>query len=161
MMNTLEWDHFKWNYFNLTYTLVLSVLCLSFISNIHYKSQVHIYIYIYSSAEGILIFPFHRHMADSLRPCKWPMTCSIAGSTGFLSFPLESQQTPVLIRSINLIPAWIGNYIHFNMWVENTYPFQTSTLQPLSFGNGWVISSHTILDVWSVIHSGIWLNPYQ
>ena len=24
---------------------------------------------------------------------------------------------------INLIPAWISNYIHYNVWDEITYPF--------------------------------------
>ena len=28
-----------------------------------------------------------------------------------------------VVRSITLIPAWISNYIHYNVWDEITYPF--------------------------------------
>ena len=31
---------------------------------------------------------------------------------------------------------------------------QTSTVQPLTFGNGWVILSHTLLGMWLLIHAG-------
>ena len=31
----------------------------------------------------------------------------------------------------------------------------TSTVQPLKFGNGWVISSNILLDLWLVIHAGM------
>ena len=40
---------------------------------------------------------------------------------------------------INFNPAWISNYIHFEVWDEITYPF-------LNF-NGAMISSHTLLDM--------------
>ena len=36
---------------------------------------------------------------------------------------------------------------------------QTSTVQPLKFGNGKVISSHTLLCMWLLIHAGIKVNP--
>ena len=26
-------------------------------------------------------------------------------------------------HGLNLIPAWISNYIHYNVWYEITYPF--------------------------------------
>ena len=32
---------------------------------------------------------------------------------------------------------------------------QTSTMQPLKFGNGEVISSHTVLDMWLLIYAVI------
>ena len=32
---------------------------------------------------------------------------------------------------------------------------QTSTVQPLKFGNGQVISSHTLLGMWLLIHAGL------
>ena len=35
-------------------------------------------------------------------------------------------------------------YIQNKAWDEITDPFQTSTVVPLKFGNGWVISSHTM-----------------
>ena len=36
---------------------------------------------------------------------------------------------------------------------------QTSTVQQLKFGNGWVISSHLLLDMWLLIHAEIDVNP--
>ena len=36
---------------------------------------------------------------------------------------------------------------------------QTSLAQPLKFGNGWVTSSHTLLDMWLLIHAGIKVTP--
>ena len=32
--------------------------------------------------------------------------------------------------------TWISNYIHYKVWDEITYPFPTSTVAPLKFGNG-------------------------
>ena len=34
---------------------------------------------------------------------------------------------------------------------------QTSTVQPLKFGNGWAISSHILLGMWLLIHAGNWV----
>ena len=36
---------------------------------------------------------------------------------------MVSQLWPLLLTWINLIPAWISNYIHYNMQDEITYPF--------------------------------------
>ena len=38
---------------------------------------------------------------------------------------------------------------------------QTSTMQPLKFGNEWIISSHTVLGVWFIIHTGINVNLFK
>ena len=35
-------------------------------------------------------------------------------------------------------------HAHYKIWDEITYPFQTSTVAPLKFGNELVISSHTM-----------------
>ena len=43
---------------------------------------------------------------------------------------------PFFLHGLTLIPAWISNYIHYNMWDEITNPFETSTVQQLNFGNG-------------------------
>ena len=32
-------------------------------------------------------------------------------------------------------------------------------VQPLEFGNGYVISSHTLLCMWLFIHAGVKVNP--
>ena len=37
----------------------------------------------------------------------------------------------------------------------------TSTVQPLKFRNGQVISSHTLLGVWLLIHAGIKVNTLR
>ena len=37
---------------------------------------------------------------------------------------------------------------------------QPSTVQPLKFGSGYVISSHTLLGMWFLIHDVIKVNPY-
>ena len=34
-----------------------------------------------------------------------------------------------------------------------------TTVQPLTFGNGEVISSHSLLDMWLLIHAGVKVNP--
>ena len=41
---------------------------------------------------------------------------------------------------------------------EITYPSRTSTVQPLKFGNGEVISFYTLLGMWLLIHAGLKLN---
>ena len=43
------------------------------------------------------------------------------------------------------IPAWISNHIHYKVWDEITCPFPNFITCTLKFGNGWVISSHTLL----------------
>ena len=35
----------------------------------------------------------------------------------------------------------------------------TLTVQPLKFGNGLVISSHTLLNMWLLVHAVIKVNP--
>ena len=47
---------------------------------------------------------------------------------------------------LTLIPAWISNNTHYNVWDVITYPF-------LNF-NGC-----TLLGVWLLIHAGIKVNP--
>ena len=45
-------------------------------------------------------------------------------------------RVPFYEHKFTFIPAWISNYIHHKVWDEITYPFPTSTVQPLKFGNG-------------------------
>ena len=37
---------------------------------------------------------------------------------------------------------------------------ETSTVQPLKFGNRWIISSNNLLGMWLVTHAGIKVQPY-
>ena len=48
----------------------------------------------------------------------------------------EVSRGPFNLHGLTLIPASISNYIHYKVWDEITYPFQTSTVQPLKFRNG-------------------------
>ena len=59
---------------------------------------------------------------------------------------------------LTLYYTWISNYnIHYNACDETTYPYQTS-MAPLKFLNGWLISSHTLLSIWLRIHAVIKVN---
>ena len=49
---------------------------------------------------------------------------------------------PFIDVGLTLIPAWISNHMSYTMWDEITYSFPT--VAQLEFGNGSVISSHTL-----------------
>ena len=57
----------------------------------------------------------------------------------------------------NLSMDWISNYIHHKVLNEITYPFPN--FQPLKFGNGQIISSHTLLGMWLLSHTENEVNP--
>ena len=48
-------------------------------------------------------------------------------------------------KKTDLNPTSKTNYIHYKCWDVITYPFQTSTVGPLKYGNGQVISTHILL----------------
>ena len=54
-----------------------------------------------------------------------------------------------------ILSAWISIHIHYEMWDEITYLLPNFKMQPFKFGNGWVISSHTLLRMWLLINAGI------
>ena len=56
---------------------------------------------------------------------------------------------------------WISNYIHYKVWGEITYPFLNINDCTVKFEIGLVISFHTLLGVWSLIHAGNKVNPWQ
>ena len=37
---------------------------------------------------------------------------------------------PFFLHIRTLMPAWISNFIHYELWDESTYPFPISTVQP-------------------------------
>ena len=81
-----------------------------------------------------------------------------------LSFNSLAPRYETVLRQLHAhgftsIPAWISNYIHYKVWDEINYLFQTSTVEPLKCGKGYVISSHTLIGMWSLIHVGIKVNP--
>ena len=51
----------------------------------------------------------------------------------------------------SLISTRISTYMHYRVWNEIT-----SMVQPLKLGNEQVISSHTLLGIWLLIHAGIY-----
>ena len=53
---------------------------------------------------------------------------------------------------LNLIQEWISNYIYYKIWDEITHPPQTSTAEPLKFGNEYVISPHTLMGTRLLVH---------
>ena len=66
---------------------------------------------------------------------------------------------PVHEHVLTLIQVWMIGYIHYKVWDEITYQFPNFNGQPLKFGNGLVISSHTFLGMWLLIHAGIKVTP--
>ena len=76
----------------------------------------------------------------------------------FKSWEAALSWGPFYLHSLNLLPAWISNYIHYKeceCGIITLTHSQTSTVQPLKFGNGLVISFQTLLDMWLFIHAGI------
>ena len=64
---------------------------------------------------------------------------------------------PLLLTWINLNPAWKNKKIitFIIRWEKKLLIHsQTSTVQPLKFGNIQVISSHTLRDMWLLIQAG-------
>ena len=51
-------------------------------------------------------------------------------------------------HGLNLNLAWISNYKCYRVWDDITYPFPNFNGQLSKLGIGWVISSHTLLDMW-------------
>ena len=49
-----------------------------------------------------------------------------------------------------ILLTWISNHIHYKVWDEITYPFQTS---------GWWSSLAHLLVMWLIIHGEIKVNP--
>ena len=47
-------------------------------------------------------------------------------------------------NELTIIPAWISNHIPSQVWDEITYSPLNFNSAPLKFGNGLVISSHTL-----------------
>ena len=58
-----------------------------------------------------------------------------------------SVMRPILQTNINFNPG-MDKYIHYKMWDEIIYIHtQTSIQQPFQFGNGYVVSSHILLNM--------------
>ena len=61
------------------------------------------------SASLAFVWGIHRGSVNS--PHKWPVTRKM--------FPFDD----VIMYESTLIPAWVSNYSHHNVWDELTYPF--------------------------------------
>ena len=66
----------------------------------------------------------------------------------------------LLLTWFNFNTGMESNRIHYQMWVKLLIHSQTSMVQPLKFGNGFIISFHTLLSMWLFVHVGIELNSY-
>ena len=55
-----------------------------------------------------------------------------------------------------LIPAWMSNYIHYNMWDEITYPFPNFNNATVEVWK-WIsnFTPHSLLGMWLFVHAGI------
>ena len=62
-------------------------------------------------------------------------------------------------HGITLFLARVSNYIRYKELGVINYHLPTSTEVPLKFGNGFVISSHNLLDILLLIHAGIKVKP--
>ena len=61
----------------------------------------------------------------------------------------------------NLYRQTAGDLVFDNsglFYLLTWFNFDPSTVQPLKFGNRWVISSHTLLGMWLLIYGGLKLN---
>ena len=59
-----------------------------------------------------------------------------------------------------LIIAWTGIYIHYEVWDELITHSKTSTVQKMMYVDSQMISSHTLLGMWLLIHVGIQVKPW-
>ena len=66
---------------------------------------------------------------------------------------LCAPQRTLLLTCINFNPSWISKHIHYKARDQITYPFP-------NYGNGKVISPHTLLCMWLLTHAVIKVNPY-
>ena len=73
-------------------------------------------------------------------PKYWPrIACFVTVHLNRLPLQWATSQTiwgPFYSCGLTLIPAWINNHMTSKMWDEITYPFPTSMVAPLKFGNG-------------------------
>ena len=68
--------------------------------------------------------------------------------------------SPFYYHGLTLIPAWIRNYIHYNVWHWSTHPFWNFNGATYKFENAYVISSHALLLMWLLIHASNEAKPW-
>ena len=56
----------------------------------------------------------------------------------------KTPEEPFWLTWLALNPAWTGNYLHHKVCDEIINPFPNVDDSPLKFGNGLIISSHTL-----------------
>ena len=66
----------------------------------------------------------------------------------FLRDWLTKHKSLLLLICIYFNPAWMSKYTHYEVGDEITYPFQNFNGEVVEVWNGWIISSHTLLDMW-------------
>ena len=70
---------------------------------------------------------------------------------------------PFYWKGLTLIPPWIINNIHYKVWDVTTHPFLNFNSCTVEVKEWKLISSHTSLSIWLVIHDEryIWSNHYS
>ena len=64
-------------------------------------------------------------------------------------------------HGLTLISAWMSKHMSSKMWYEFTFHFHSSTIAPLKFKNGYVVSTYTFSQIYLHIHPGIEVSPCQ
>ena len=62
-------------------------------------------------------------------------------------------------HGLTIIPALLSNYIYHKAYVQLLIHSQTSTVVPLKFGNGYIISSHALQGIWLLTRVSIKIGP--
>ena len=93
---------------------------------------------------------FRQATSHYLNQC-WPDLCHHMVSLGYCEL-IDKWKTSMLNQLAGVLFTQINfdDSMHYNVWDEITYPFPTSMVQPIKFGNRWVISSHTLLGICNI-----------
>ena len=78
-----------------------------------------------------------------------------------VSYCQRNTTETILLTWVNVNPAWMSNCIHNKAWNEIYYQLPYFSATAVKFANGLIISSHTLMGIWSPIHAGIKVNPCQ
>ena len=88
---------------------------------------------------------------------KYPttLTQSMTSNAFLVALPSISDAVPCSACSCEQAETWISNHIYYKVWDWIAYHSQTSTVQPLKFGNVWVGIFIPNFTEWLLIDVGI------
>ena len=73
---------------------------------------------------------------------------------------MNAFRDPFYLHVLTLIPAWISIASILKCGMKSFTHSQTSTVALLKFGNGYIVSSHTLLCMWLLLHAGIEVSQF-